>query len=107
MLKTRALLMLRMLKSLKELRDCDIKEMPFVRIFTKRKQIDATPTKLEILLLEINLLLTPKTRQKESRLAKDITDDINSMDLSVEDHLDVITLTLKNLNISGAYTVFQ
>jgi hypothetical protein len=43
--------------------------------------------------------MTPNTRKRKSRLAEDIVEFIESLDLNSEDQLDVLTLSLQKLNI--------
>ena len=43
--------------------------------------------------------MTPNTRERKSRLAEDIADFINNMDLNETDQVDVINLALKKLSI--------
>ena len=55
-------------------------------------------TRTKVALINIQKL-TPKTRQQKYPLAKEISDKVNSMNLSGTDQVDVITLALKQLVI--------
>ena len=55
-------------------------------------------TRTKVALINIQKL-TPKTRQQKYPLAKEISDKVNSMNLSGTDQVDVITLALKQLNV--------
>ena len=43
--------------------------------------------------------MTPNTRQRKQKFAKKITETVNSFNLSVDDQVDVLTLTLKQFSV--------
>ena len=43
--------------------------------------------------------MTPNTRQRKCKFAKKITKTVNSFNFSVDDQVDVLTLTLKQFSI--------
>ena len=46
--------------------------------------------------------MTPTTRKRKSRIASDLTEYIKALNLSYEDKIEVIMLSMKNLNLLDA-----